>query len=206
MEVGHKLPAMKQRKRRLLFVIPLLFWPFQAQATAKPSTITTPTTHLALDVFQVVPAYQAPSKRYDDQVLAPIRTWQQEQAAKIEAETQACESQGGSFDTDNDSCLMPPPPPPPAPTQPTDGNVKDIITYWANQYGVDPTLLLNVANCESTLNPSAVNPTSGDTGIFQFSPSTFADHGGTNIYDVNQQAQIAAQMWAAGEGNQWACQ
>lgn len=91
------------------------------------------------------------------------------------------------------------------PTQavaPTD--IQEIITHWANVYGVSPSLLLEVAACESGFNLQAYNP-SGATGLFQFMPSTFASHGGINIYDANDQAMVAAKMFSEGESGQWAC-
>jgi hypothetical protein len=40
-------------------------------------------------------------------------------------------------------------------------------------------------------------------GLFQFSPSTFRAHGGTDIWDPTQQAQIAASTFASGESGGW---
>lgn len=83
--------------------------------------------------------------------------------------------------------------------------VERIIYLASQKYGVSYPLLLSVARCESTLNPLAVNRSSGASGLFQFMPSTFSSHGGTNIWDPVQQANIAAQMFAAGESSAWAC-
>jgi soluble lytic murein transglycosylase-like protein len=78
-----------------------------------------------------------------------------------------------------------------------------IITAAAQAYGVDPSLLISTAACESGYNPYSYNPSGPYEGLFQFLPSTFRAHGGTNIWDPNQQAQIAASMFAAGESGEW---
>jgi soluble lytic murein transglycosylase-like protein len=78
-----------------------------------------------------------------------------------------------------------------------------IITAAAQAYGVDPSWLINTAACESGYNPYADNPSGPYEGLFQFLPSTFRAHGGTDIWDPTQQAQIAASMFAAGESGEW---
>ncbi|MFN2451850.1 MAG: transglycosylase SLT domain-containing protein [Candidatus Dormibacteria bacterium] len=60
-----------------------------------------------------------------------------------------------------------------------------------------------VARCESGLDPYALNPAGPYEGLFQFLPRTFAAHGGTNIWDPVQQSDIAAAMFAAGQGSAW---
>jgi len=83
--------------------------------------------------------------------------------------------------------------------------VEAIITAAAQRHGLDPTRLIAVARCESGLNPNALNPAGPYEGLFQFLPSTFAAHGGTNIWDATQQAEIAATMFANGQGSAWGC-
>jgi len=78
-----------------------------------------------------------------------------------------------------------------------------IITAAAVADGVDPSWLISTAACESGYNPYADNPSGPYEGLFQFLPSTFRAHGGTDIWDPNQQAQIAASMFAAGESGEW---
>jgi soluble lytic murein transglycosylase-like protein len=78
-----------------------------------------------------------------------------------------------------------------------------IITAAAETDGVDPSWLISTAACESGYNPYAYNPSGPYEGLFQFMPSTFRAHGGTNIWDPTQQAQIAASMFAAGESGEW---
>ena len=78
-----------------------------------------------------------------------------------------------------------------------------IITAAADARGVDPSWLISTAACEFGYNPYAYNPSGPYDGLFQFLPSTFRAHGGTDIWDPTQQAQIAASMFAAGELGEW---
>ncbi|MFN2462582.1 MAG: transglycosylase SLT domain-containing protein [Candidatus Dormibacteria bacterium] len=84
------------------------------------------------------------------------------------------------------------------------GSIADIIRGAAARYGVDPNQLLRVAICESGLNPNAYNP-SGASGLFQFKPATFYGHGGHNIWDPADQADVAARMFSQGQAGQWTC-
>jgi soluble lytic murein transglycosylase-like protein len=112
----------------------------------------------------------------------------------------------------------PPPPPPPAPApSPTPkpvvrpvvfhatGAIADIIRAAAARWGADPNQLLRVASCESGLNPNAYNSSSGATGLFQFKPATFYGHGGHNIWDPTDQANVAAHMFSQGLAYEWTC-
>jgi soluble lytic murein transglycosylase-like protein len=112
----------------------------------------------------------------------------------------------------------PPPPPPAAPTPaPTPkpaprpvvfhatGSVADIIRAAAAKWGADPNQLLRVASCESGLNPNSYNSGSGATGLFQFKPATFNGHGGHNIWDAADQADVAAHMFSQGLASEWSC-
>jgi hypothetical protein len=83
------------------------------------------------------------------------------------------------------------------------GTVAAIIMAAAAQYGVDGNWMVRIASCESGLRPNAYNPGGPYIGLFQFLPSTFAAHGGTNIYDPTQQATIAANMIAHGGARAW---
>ncbi|MGH7697612.1 MAG: transglycosylase SLT domain-containing protein, partial [Candidatus Dormibacteria bacterium] len=109
------------------------------------------------------------------------------------------------------------PPPPPAPVlpygsafwqpiaEPPVGTIMQIIWSAAQQYNVSYTWLLGVARCESGLNPTDVNRSSGATGLFQFMPATFYGHGGTDIWNPVQQSEIAAKMFSMGESGEWTC-
>jgi hypothetical protein len=82
--------------------------------------------------------------------------------------------------------------------------IAQIIRDAAARHGVDGDRMLRVAMCESGLNPNAQNR-SGATGLFQFKPATFYGHGGHNIWDPADQAEIAARMFAQGYASAWTC-
>lgn len=86
-----------------------------------------------------------------------------------------------------------------------DLNIQQIITNAATRWGQDPSIALRVANCESRFDIYAHNP-SGATGLFQFMPATFYGNGGRNLFDPEDQAEIAMKMWHAGQKGQWSCQ
>lgn len=81
--------------------------------------------------------------------------------------------------------------------------VEAIITAAAQADGVSPTWMISTAECESGLRANAYNPSGPYYGIFQFVMSTFRAHGGTDIWDPTQQAQIAASMFASGDSVAW---
>ncbi|MHB1501057.1 MAG: transglycosylase SLT domain-containing protein [Candidatus Dormibacteria bacterium] len=89
--------------------------------------------------------------------------------------------------------------------EPPVGTIKQIIWAAAQKYKVSYAWLLSVAQCESGLDPTNVNRSSGASGLFQFMPATFAGHGGTDIWSPTQQANIAAQMFSIGESSEWVC-
>ena len=111
----------------------------------------------------------------------------------------------------------PPPPPPKAPVAqpvvqagpeiaaPSEAAIEQIILSASERYGVSYGWLLSVAKCESSLNPLAVNRSSGASGLFQFMPATFYGHGGTDLWSAAQQANIAAKMFSIGESSEWVC-
>jgi soluble lytic murein transglycosylase-like protein len=70
--------------------------------------------------------------------------------------------------------------------------------------------MLRVARCESNLDPSVVNSSSGASGLFQFMPSTFATtpngQRGEDIFDAYSSADATGWMWANGMRNHWECQ
>jgi hypothetical protein len=101
--------------------------------------------------------------------------------------------------------LLPPPPPPRPRTVYATGPVADIIRAAAARHGTDANTLLRVAMCESGLNPNSYNSRSGATGLFQFKPGTFYGHGGHNIWDPADQADVAAKMFSQGLAYEWSC-
>ena len=98
----------------------------------------------------------------------------------------------------NAGAAAPPPPP-------VDNSIEGIIRAAALRAGANPQEMLRIAACESGFNTHAYNGRSGASGLFQFLPYVFRSHGGTDIWDARQQADIAARMFAAGWGCQWSC-
>ncbi len=105
-----------------------------------------------------------------------------------------------------------PPAAPEAPAAPRAGegssDIVSIIYAAADAYGQSRADMLRVADCESNLVPTAVNPTSNASGLFQFIPSTFAStpYANQNIFDPVASANAAGWMWANGRRNEWECQ
>ena len=85
------------------------------------------------------------------------------------------------------------------------GSIEGIIRAAAARHGVSGDWMVKIAACESGLRPHAFNPVGPYYGIFQFLMSTFRAHGGTDIWDPLQQAEIAATMLAHGGARAWGC-
>nr|CAA9561093.1 MAG: hypothetical protein AVDCRST_MAG87-1583 [uncultured Thermomicrobiales bacterium] len=96
--------------------------------------------------------------------------------------------------------------PAPAPVGQTD--IVSIIYAAADEYGQSREDMLRVATCESNLTPTAVNPTSQASGLFQFIPSTWATtpYANEDIFDPVANARAAGWMWDNGRRNEWECQ
>lgn len=111
------------------------------------------------------------------------------------------------------------PDPAPAPEEPApapdEGNgsspsddIVSIIYAAADEYGQPREDMLRVAQCESQLTPTAVNPSSGASGLFQFMPGTWLStpYADQSIFDPVANARAAAWMWSVGRRNEWTCQ
>jgi LysM repeat protein len=72
---------------------------------------------------------------------------------------------------------------------PTNGN--SIVAMINQVFGPDGPAAINVANCESGLNPNAYNP-SGAAGVFQIMPGTWAGTAQAGQSPYNAAANIAA--------------
>jgi soluble lytic murein transglycosylase-like protein len=81
-------------------------------------------------------------------------------------------------------------------------SITEIIYAAAAEHGLDGGYLLSVADCESSLNPYAVNA-AGYYGLFQFDEQTWGAYGYGSIYDPVAQAQTAAELIAAGQSSRW---
>lgn len=88
-----------------------------------------------------------------------------------------------------------------APAAPA-GSITDIVYSAAAEFGLDGGYLLSVAECESGLDPSAVND-AGYYGLFQFDHTTWNAYGYGSIYDTSAQARTAAELIAQGEADRW---
>ena len=77
----------------------------------------------------------------------------------------------------------------------------------AGRHGVSGDWLLNTAACESQFDPWAYNEMTGDIGLFQFKPSTWAEWGAdpSAIWDVWSQADMAAWAFSMGLHTHWCC-
>jgi Transglycosylase-like domain len=82
------------------------------------------------------------------------------------------------------------------------GSITDIISSAAAAHGLSGAYLLSVAECESGLDPNAVNA-AGYHGLFQFDQQTWAAYGYGSIYDPAAQADTAAELIAGGEAERW---
>jgi uncharacterized protein YraI len=82
-----------------------------------------------------------------------------------------------------------------------------VIYQAADRYGQSRSDMLRVAECESNLDPYAVNP-SGSYGLFQFIRSTWKStpYGRKDIFDPEANANAAAWMWSEGRKSEWVCQ
>ncbi len=87
------------------------------------------------------------------------------------------------------------------------GSIVDIIYAAADAYGQNRAAMLQVAQCESVLDPNAVNAYSGASGLFQFLPGTWATtpFASSNIFDPWANANAAAWMWSVGRRGEWVC-
>ncbi|MDQ3752518.1 MAG: transglycosylase family protein [Actinomycetota bacterium] len=82
------------------------------------------------------------------------------------------------------------------------GSVTEIIYAAAAEHGLDGAYLVSVAECESGLDPGAVN-SAGYYGLFQFDTQTWAAYGSGSIFDPAAQAGAAASLIAGGQASRW---
>lgn len=89
----------------------------------------------------------------------------------------------------------------------TEEQIVTIIYDAADRYNQPRADMLRVAQCESGLDPYAVNP-SGSYGLFQFVPSTWetTPYADQNIFNPRANANAAAWMWSVGRRSEWVCQ
>lgn len=69
--------------------------------------------------------------------------------------------------------------------EPPSGDFMSEVNRVSSRFGINPTDLLALMRAESSLNPQAVNPTTGATGLIQFMPAT-ARSLGTTVEELRQ--------------------
>lgn len=85
-----------------------------------------------------------------------------------------------------------------------DKQIFEAITNAAIEFGVDPNLLIKIANAESRLDPKAENPDGTASGLFQFTDSTWNElAGGLDKNDIINQARVAAKEISKGNLFRW---
>lgn len=98
---------------------------------------------------------------------------------------------------------------PVAPTsQPVSGSYTDMIyQVFGSTYGPGA---VNVAMCESTMNPNAYNGALGASGLFQIIPSTFAStsYAGQSVFDPMVNIEAAHEIFVRDgySWSEWSCQ
>lgn len=97
------------------------------------------------------------------------------------------------------------------------GSVEQIIIDAANRYGVDANYALQIAQCESSMNPSATNYGYSENGvdfpagIYQhltnYWDARAAKYGyaGASVYDPVANANVTMAMWSEGLKYLWEC-
>lgn len=86
----------------------------------------------------------------------------------------------------------------------------------AREHDIDEDYFLQIAICESTLNPNAVNhayyENGHPSGLFQhlsgYWPARAAKYGyaGVSVFDATANANVTAAMFAEGNSSLWECQ
>ena len=74
--------------------------------------------------------------------------------------------------------------------------VQQLLVQAANRYGLDPSLLIAMAQRESNFDPNAYNPSTGACGVMQLIARTAAAYGVTNCKDPAQNIDGGAHVLA----------
>ncbi len=86
-----------------------------------------------------------------------------------------------------------------------------VVREAAARHGVSPDWLASTCACESGFDPNAVNPITGDSGLFQYNRSTWAEFSGyrgiavPDIWDGHAQAEMSGWAFANGYAHRWCC-
>lgn len=105
--------------------------------------------------------------------------------------------------------------PPQSASKQATGDIEQIIRTAANKYGIGEDYFVQIARCESTLNPLAVNynyyENGHPSGLFQhisgYWPSRAEKYGyaGASVFDPVANANVTAQMFRDGHQGLWEC-
>jgi uncharacterized protein YraI len=103
-------------------------------------------------------------------------------------------SSGGSYDTNGDGVW-------------SYDEIVAIIYAAADYYGQSRSAMLQVAQCESGLDPYNVTPPYSASGLFQFLPGTWAStpYASDDIFDPVSNAFATGWMWSVGRRGEWVC-
>ena len=94
------------------------------------------------------------------------------------------------------------------------GSVEQIVRRAARKYGIDEDYFVHIAQCESTMNPKAVNTSYYEngypSGLFQhlsgYYPARAAKYGySADVFDAYSNANVTAAMFADGLSRLWEC-
>lgn len=95
--------------------------------------------------------------------------------------------------------------------------VEQIVRTAARTHGINEDMFIQIARCESQLNPHAVNYKYSEngkdfpSGLFQhltnYWPTRAAQYGyaGASVFDATANANVTAQMFRDGQQGLWAC-
>lgn len=102
-----------------------------------------------------------------------------------------------------------------APKEPTQQNIEQIVRQAARKFGIDENYFVNIAMCESTMNPLAINynyyENGHPSGLFQHISGYWAaraakyGYAGSSVFDPVANANVTAQMFKDGASNLWEC-
>ena len=82
--------------------------------------------------------------------------------------------------------------------------VKSLIAFYADLYGVDLNLSLLLAEKESNFNSLAANPASSARGVYQFLlASTWQDYCSGNIFNAEDNISCALRLLGEGQLQHW---
>ena len=88
------------------------------------------------------------------------------------------------------------------------GDVPDLITRIATENGVGNAAprLIQIAKCESGFNPSAKNPRSSASGIFQIIDGTWRSNGCVgNVFNAEDNVRCAIKIYQRRGTQPWVC-